>query len=276
MNTRAVTAAVVVGAVLCGMVVVTGTSGAVATQDTAETQIQTDYFVITYEEGMREEAQRVASFADEYHNVLFQRFGVEPRDERTQVTLTSRSNLPCETAGVTGCYRNPPGEIFISDDDPGLFYHELIHHYQAVTGVGTPGQQPLEISIEGTARYLEKPDEEIASSASFAFDEDWYFTLRDAEGADYDELALFSEYLLHEYGREAFDVLFTTTWYWPDGGTFGDRLAEATDTEYRTIREGFADQLRQQQRRMESGGTPLPGFTYDPFTVAPGAEGARG
>lgn len=272
MNARTLTVAVVVVTALCGMVAVTGLSGEAAAQESAESQIQTDHFIIMYDEGMREEAQRVASFADEYHDILFQRFGVEPRDERTYVFLTSQSNLPCETADATGCYTNAPGAIYISDDDPGLFYHELVHHHQVVAGVSSPGQQPLEISIEGTATYLQTPDEEIASTASFSFDKDRYFTLRDADGEDYDELALFSEYLLHEYGREAFDVLFTTTWYWPGDGTFGDRLAEATDTEYPTIREGFDDQLRQQQRRMRSGGTPLPGFSYEPFTVSAGTE----
>ena len=270
-RTLAVTV-VVVAATLCGVMVVTGISGTAAAQETADSQIQTDHFIVTYEEGMREEAQRVASFADEYHNILFQRFGVEPRDERTQVTVTSRSNIPCEKGDINGCYTGPSSGIYLSDDDPDLFYHELVHHYQATAGVNTPGQQPLEISVEGTATYLQTPDGEIASSASLAFDEDWYFTLRDADGEDYDELALFSEYLLHEYGREAFDVLFTTTWYWPGGGSFGDRLAEVTETEYRTIRDGFADQLPQQQRRMERGGTPLPGFTYEPFTVAAGTE----
>jgi len=241
-------------------------------EDTAV--IETEHFEIVYYNGYKSEAESIATYADEYYETLFQKFGVMPSSEREQIVVGDMEELPCDGDGMSdGCFRIPPGTVYVSDDRPELVYHEIIHLYQYRSGVISPGgTSPLEVSVEGTARYLESPDEQIASGARFSIDEDYYFTNRDASGGEYDDLALFSEYILHEYDREGFDVLYTQSWVWPGGGGFGDAMEEATGEEYETIRDGFKDQLRSQENRMSNAETVLPAFTYEPFVITPGDE----
>ncbi|WP_336325785.1 hypothetical protein [Halovenus sp. HT40] len=247
---------------------------AASTQDT-EQRIETDHFVITYEGGMDGDAEQVASVADEYYEVLFQRFGQNPEEGRIRVALTSESELPCGDDNAAGCYEGSEETIYISDGNPELFYHELVHRYQDVAGIGSPGtQRPLAIGIEGTAEYLSTPGTELAQRATFDFDKDWYFTVRDVDvtSENYAELALFNEFLLHEYGREAFDVLYEQAWYFPAGGSVAEELEAVTGTEFSTVREQFLDQRGQQRQRLSEGPTTLPGFTYEPFVVSAGTE----
>ena len=256
-----------------GLLGVVADPAGASTQD--EPRIETEHFVITYEEGMESEAKRVASVADEFYEVLFQRFGQNPEEGRVRVALTSESTLPCGDDNAAGCYDPLEQTIYISSGDPELFYHELVHRYQDIAGIGSPGtQRPLAIGIEGTAEYLSAPSTELAKRAAFDFDKDRYFTVRDADvvSEEYAQLALFNEFLLHEYGREAFDVLYEQAWYFPAGGSVAAELENITGTEFSTIREQFLDQRDQQRQRLSDGGTALPGFTYDPFVVSAGTE----
>ncbi|WP_436903285.1 hypothetical protein [Halovenus halobia] len=272
MRSRLLVAFLVVTTV--GVLGVAADPAAGATQD-SEQRIETDHFVITYEEGMEADAEAVASVADEYYSVLFQRFGQNPKEGRLRVALTSESTLPCGDDNAAGCYDGSDKTIYISEGDPELLYHELVHRYQDVAGIGSPGgQQPLAIGIEGTAEYLSVPSTELAQRATFDFDKDWYFTVRDVDVAseEYAQLALFNEFLLHEYGREAFDVLYEQAWYFPAGGSVAEELEAITGTEFSTVREQFLDQRGQQRQRLSEGPTALPGFTYDPFVVSAGTE----
>lgn len=272
MRTRLLAAVLLVSTV--GMLGVVADPVAGSTQD-AEQRIETDHFVITYEEGMETDAERIASVADEYYRVLYQRFGQNPREGRIRVAVTSRVSSLCENNNATGCYNGRTKTIYVSDGDLNLFYHELVHRYQDIAGIGSPGgQTPLAIGIEGTAEYLSAPSTELAERATFDFDKDWYFTVRDADvtSTEYAQLALFNEFLLHEYGREAFDVLYQQAWSFPAGGSVAEKLETTTGTEFSTIKEQFLNQRTQQRQRLSEGPTPLPGFTYDPFVVSPGTE----
>ncbi len=220
--------------------------------------IQTDHFEITYESGQRSEAEELAEYADEYYELLFQRFGVAPADSRVNVRIVDGDPSECDG---DGCYQS--GLIVLSSSDRGLFYHELTHHLQDQTfGVGGSSLTP-EVSVEGTARHLEAPPEEIATRASFDRD-DVYFHSEDAAADEYDTLALFPEYVLHEYGREGYDVLFTED--------HPRELESVTGDEYSAIIDDFYAQLDAQESRMRDGGAPAPGFTYDPFLVERGEE----
>lgn len=238
--------------------------------DEPEDSITTEYFEIWYYPGYQSEAEEIATYADDYYEVLFQKFGVDPFDGPETVVVGSLSDVPCEGDGVDGCYRTPPGNIYVTNDNPGLFYHELTHRYQDVSGVIQPGgQSPLEISVEGTARHLDTSSAQIAAGASFDIDRDEYFTNRDADFTEYEDLALFSDFILHEYDREAFDVLYTESWVWPGSH---DELEAATGEDVPTLQDEFIDQLPQQEQRLQSDGTTLPAFTYDPFYIKPGEE----
>lgn len=244
--------------------------GATASDDDPEGSVTTEYFEIWYYAGYQDEAEEIATYADDYYEIIFQKFGVAPFDDTETVVVGDLSDIPCEGEGVDGCYNSGTGNMYVTNDDPGLFYHELTHRYQDVSGVVQPGgQSPLEIVVEGTARQLDSPSDQIATGATFTIDKDEYFTNRDADGSEYEDLALFSEFVLHDYGREAFDVLYTESWVWPGSQ---DELEAATGEDVASLQEEFIDQLPQQEQRLQSGGTTLPAFTYDTFYVKPDEE----
>ncbi|WP_134671880.1 PGF-CTERM sorting domain-containing protein [Halorussus marinus] len=244
-----------------------GASGAGTAQD-ANATIQTDYFAISYEDGNRDDAEAVAEYADAYYEVLFQRFGVEPVDEKVPVRVVD--DVDCELGDAEGCYKSGiKATIYVTDDDRSVFYHELAHRFQAksmegATWINPPGAlDKHEVFVEGTARYLGASPEEIAERASFRA-EDVPMTTKKATFDEYDDLALFAEFVLHEYGREGFDVLYTAS--------DPREVASLSDGDYPELIEEFYDQLPEQQSRMEDGGAPLVGFTYDPFLPEPGQE----
>lgn len=245
----------IVGLAAIGVVFVTvafftvAPAGATAQSD-SDGVIHTDYFDIEYEDGTQAEAEQVASFADEYHQILFQRFGVAPADRPVTVRIVPDGETPC---GDPGCYQQ--GLIVISTGDRDTFYHELVHHLQDQTfGVGGSSLTP-EVTVEGTAQYLMTSPEEIAATASFR-EEDIYFHSDDAAGDQYNDLALFPEYVLHEYGRAGFDILYTAD--------HPRELESVADEDYQTIIDNFYQQLDAQQSRLQNGGAPLVGFTYTP------------
>ncbi|WP_336037835.1 hypothetical protein [Halobacterium yunchengense] len=242
-----------------------------ATADAATGTIETEHFRIEYSDGHRSEAETVASFADDYYEVLLQQFGVPPSDDRVSVVVGEKGDLECETTDAQGCYvSGVDGTIYLGTDARSVFYHELVHWLQAESvGDGSfinpPGAiETPQVMVEGTATYLDSPAAEIARGASFSAAEVDFAETGDLEGDEYDDYALFAEFVLREYGREGFDVLFSAS---------HPRALEAvTDEEYSEIRERFADQLSAQEGRMADGGAVLPGFTHEPFVVEAGDE----
>lgn len=259
-----------VGVVLFVLLSVTVISSGVVAQDSAGDPIQTDYFVISYEDGNRGEAEEVATFADAYYEVLFQRFGVEPVDEKIPVRVVERGSLDCDSPDPRGCYKSgTKATIYVTSDSRSVFYHELTHRFQARameggTWINPPGSiDKFDVFVEGTASYLDRPAGEIADGASFSRDE-IDMTTKDATGAEYDDLALFAEFVLHEYGREGFDMLYTES--------DPRDVASLSEGTYPELVERFYAQLPEQEARLRDGGAPLPGFTYDPFLPEPGSE----
>lgn len=249
---------------------VAGGAGTVSAQESGNESIHTDYFVIEYDDGNRDEAEEIASYADAYYETQFQRFGVEPIDEKVPVRVVDEDDLDCDSPDARGCYKSGvKATIYVTSDSRSVFYHELTHRFQAKAMEGgiwinPPGSiDKPGVMVEGTARYLDGSPEGIAASASFRED-DVDFATKDPSGEEYADLALFSEYVLHEYGREGFDVLYT--------GSHPRDLEPVAGREYSEIRGNFYDQLPEQESRLRDGGAPLPGFTYDPFIPAPGAE----
>lgn len=241
---------------------------AVTAQDDVNGPLHTDYFAITYEDGNRAEAERIATFADDYYEILFQRFGVEPVDEKIPIKVVD--DVDCELDDAEGCYKSGvKATIYVTSDSRRVFYHELTHRFQAKameggTWINPPGAiDKHEVFVEGTARYLDAPTDDIAASASFRA-EDVPMTTKDAAGGEYADLALFAEFVLHEYGRKGFDMLYTRS--------DPREVASLSDGDYSELIEEFYDQLPQQEARMADGGAPLPGFTYDPFLPEPGSE----
>ncbi len=249
---------------------VAGTTDGVAAQDSLNGPIKTDYFTISYEDGNRAEAQEVASFADEYYEVIFQRFGVEPVDELIPVRVVDEESMDCTLVDAAGCYKSGvKATIYVTSDSRSLFYHELTHRFQARameggTWIDPPGSiAKFDVFVEGTARYLGTPADDIAARASFRA-EDTPMTTKNVSFDGYDDLALFSEFVLHEFGREGLDVLYTTS--------DPREVATLSNGDYPELVEQFYDQLPKQASRMADGGAPLVGFTYDPFLPEAGSE----
>ncbi|UHQ96246.1 hypothetical protein [Natrinema halophilum] len=225
--------------------------------------IRTDYFEITYEENERAEAEDIASYADEYYKLLFQRFGVAPVEGRVAVEVVASNTVECDGVQRAGCYKGVGSRIVLTSADRTVFFHELTHRFQDDAFSLAPGAITPEVVVEGTAQHITTPPEKIAKRASFDRDA-IYFTDENADGDEYDELALFTEYVLHEYGREGYDVLYTNN--------HPRELESVVDEEYSTIIEDFYAQLDEQKARMQDGGASSPGFTYDPFLVERGSE----
>jgi hypothetical protein len=244
--------------------------GATAAEGNVTGTIQTDYFTIEYTEGTQAEAEQVATFADDYYEVLFQRFGVGPVDQKIPVRVLGRETINCDGSDAEGCYRSGvEGRIYITSDDRSHFYHELTHRFQARAMEGGRWINPpgsigkFDVFVEGTARFMDSSSTDVAAGASFQAD-DIDMTTKDAQGDEYDDLALFAEFILHEYGREGFDMLYTSS--------DPREVASLSDGDYPALIQDFYDQLPEQRSRMESGGAPLVGFTYDPFLPEPGSE----
>jgi len=247
-----------------------GPGSAAAADGNVTGTTQTDYFIIEYTEGNQAEAERVATFADDYYEVLFQRFGVKPVNEKIPVRVLDRETLDCSKSDATGCYKSGvEGRIYVTSDDRSVFYHELTHRFQARameggTFINPPGSiQKFDVFVEGTARYMDSPATDIAADASFQ-EEEIDMTTKDVSADGYDDLALFSEFILHEYGREGFDMLYNSS--------DPRDVATLSDGDYPALVDEFYGQLPEQRSRMQSGGAPLVGFTYDPFLPAPGDE----
>lgn len=226
-------------------------------------RIDTEHFEITYEEGQRTQAKEVASYADAYFELLFQRFGVEPPAGKVSVEIVAADTVDCAGTQRAGCYEGVGSKIVLTSADRGLFFHELTHLLQDESFGLEPGRITPEVIVEGTAYHIETPPDEIAATASFQRDA-ISFTDEDAEEDEYDELALFPEYVLSEYGREGYDVLYTE--HHPR------KLESVVEKNYSTIIEDFYSQLDEQKNRMRDGGASAPGFTYEPFQVAKGEE----
>lgn len=232
--------------------------------------IETEHFEIHYHEGYEDEAESIASYADSYFELPYQKFSVEPPTERTSVVVGSLDDLRCDGTGVEGCYVSGVSPaIEVTSDDPHLFYHEAIHRFQAdAIGSGNfinpPGAVPKpEVIVEGTTRYLERPAESISAQAQFSQNQ-IDLTTTDASLAEYDELALFTEYVLDEYGREGIDSLYT--------GVYPDDLETVAGKNVDEIHDDFFSQLQSQQQRMNDGGAVFPAFTYEPFVITPSDE----
>ncbi len=264
-------AAVVLGVCLAAVLLaVVAVPGGAAGQESTDDRIQTDYFTISYTDGNRGDAEAVASFADDYYEVLFQRFGVEPVDEKIPVRVVEKADLDCESADARGCYKSGvEATIYVTSDSRSVFYHELTHRFQAKAMEGgawidPPGSiDKFDVFVEGTASYLDRSAGEIRQQASFRAEE-IEMTTKDATGEEYADLSLFTEFVLHEYGREGFDMLYTES--------DPRDVASLSESDYPALVETFYDQLPEQESRLAEGGAPLAGFTYDPFLPEPGSE----
>ena len=224
--------------------------------------LETDYFTITYHEQYAEPAENIADIADDHYVVLHQKFGLELPEERIQIFVGPRANQPCDAVGCV----DPLNRVWVTDDHPSLLHHELIHtiqlrqHWSPLNSLTAPSTGEG-MFIEGTAKYLDSPPEIIAERARF--DPDAIELTPYPSGAtEYAERALFVEYILATYDREAFDALYI------EGDV--ETLEAATGDSYETLRADFEAQLDDQATRLRNGGSTLPAFTYDVVEPEPG------
>ncbi|MFP8955520.1 hypothetical protein ACLI4Y_02240 [Natrialbaceae archaeon A-CW3] len=227
-------------------------------------ELETDYFLISYHEEYAAEAETIAAVADDHYVVLHQKFGLESPAGKTQIIVGPRENQPCDAVGCV----DPLNRVWVTSDSRSLLHHELVHtiqlreHWSPLNQLSAP--DPGEgMFIEGTAKYLDASAAQLERSARF--DPDAIELTTYPEGStEYAERALFVEFVLETYGREAFDALYL------EGSATG--LEAATGDSYETLQADFYAQLDAQQQRLHDGGAPLPAFTYDPIEPEPGQE----
>lgn len=227
-----------------------------------EPVIETEYARIEYHQDYEAEAERIAAVVDDHYEQLHQLFSLYPPEERIEVRIAPEDETPCDTTGCIG----PLGAVYLSSGSRSLLHHELVHVIQlrehwSVTNWLTPPEPAEGALIEGTAEYLATPSASLARRARFdpaAIN----LTTHPDGSSEYAERALFVEFVLADYGRDAFDALYV------EGDVAG--LEAATGTDYEALRAEFEDQLDDQRERLRDGGAVLPAFTYDPVLVTPG------
>ncbi|WP_252700370.1 hypothetical protein [Natronosalvus vescus] len=227
-------------------------------------ELETAYFLIRYHADYADEAETIAAVADDHYVVLHQKFGLELPEHRTQLIVGPRENQPCDAVGCV----DPLNRVWVSTDSRSLLHHELVHtiqlreHWSPLNQLSDP--DPGEgMFIEGTAKYLDASAAQIERSARF--DPDAIDLTSYPEGStEYAERALFVEFVIETYGREAFDALYL------EGSVAG--LEAATGASFADLRADFDVHLDAQQQRLRDGGAPLPAFTYDPIEPEPEQE----
>lgn len=230
--------------------------------DSDDRRIETTYATIMYHEEYREEAASVADVVDEHYLVIHQTFSIHPPENEVSIVVGPRETFPCDAVGCV----DPLGRVYLSTDDRSLLHHELVHvaqvrnHWSPTSLVRDPDTGEGAI-IEGTAKYLDSAPSSIGRSARFDPDR-IQLTPYPETSEDYANQALFAEFVLHEYGRGAFDAMVL------DGDV--DALEAETGTPYAELESQFYDDLDEQRARLRSGGPIHPAFTYEPFVATPG------
>ena len=242
-------------------------AGADEVVETDENTLETTYATVEYHDDYREEAESVAYVVDDHIRVLHQKFGEYPTDDSQEIYVGPSEEFVMGCEDFDGCV-GPLGTVYLSSDSRSLLHHELVHviqmynHWSALDAINEPETAQGAI-IEGTARYLDSAPESIAAGAQFDPDA-IELTPFPSSGTEYDERALFAEFVLAEYDRAAFDALIL------EGDV--EALEETTGEEFDAIEADFYDGLDDQQQRLQDGGPTLPAFTAEPFVAAPGEE----
>ena len=238
--------------------------------ETDENTLETTYATVEYHEDYREDAESVAHVVDDHVRVLYQKFGEYPGDGHQEIYVGPSDEFVMGCEDFDGCV-DLTGTVYLSSDSRSLLHHELVHVIQirnhwTIAEYLDSRQDPDTAQgaiIEGTARYLDSTPESIAAGARFDPDA-IELTPFPTSGTEYDERALFAEFVLAEYDRAAFDALIL------EGDV--EALEETTGEEFAAMEAGFYDGLDDQEQRLQDGGPTLPAFTAEPFVAAPGEE----